>query len=394
MKIKENLSYITSTSGKKITSAPPVTSQIGKVFGIVTTENTPTKELFQKAGGWKGIGTIFYLDYEQSKNINNIDLNLCKTARPLQSSIQDYPLVGELVMLVDGPSPANQIRNPTSQKYYSETINLWNNNQQNSPSGDSLGKTFNENGDIRRLISFEGDRILQGRKGNGIRFGSTVKSRANANEWSSIGNDGDPITILVNGYITTDNKSSAPNVEEINKELSSIYLTSTQKLPLRPGALIRNPVFSSVDLDQYINPQIILNSNRIVLNTKKDDIILNSKGFIELSTDSIINLNSAGWIHLNIESTNKDSKILLGTKTDKTFPDNPIPLGRETTELLSDMLEALKNVAYYLSLAVSTPEGSALVSINDAGEQLFSDIERIQTKLEKFDHLSKKIFTV
>jgi hypothetical protein len=58
------------------------------------------------------------------------------------------------------------------------------------------------------------------------------------------------------------------------------------------------------------------------------------------------------------------------------------------------MLEALKNVAYYLSLAVSTPEGSALVSINDAGEQLFSDIERIQTKLEKFDHLSKKIFTV
>lgn len=394
MRVRENLSSVVSSIGKT-GKIPPVKPQIGKVFGVVTTYNTPTKELFEKVGGWSGIGTVFYLDYEKSKNRNQADLNTCKIAKPFNPSIQDYPLTGELIMITDGPSAGSQAGdNTASQKYYLGTINLWNDNQLNSPSPGSLGKTFNENADIRRLISFEGDRIYQGRKGNGIRFGSTVKSRADINEWSSIGNDGDPITIMINGYVTTDKKNSNPNIEEINKELSSIYMTSTQKLPLQPGALIRNPVFSSININDYTNPQIILNSDRVVINTKKDDIILNSSGFIELSTDSIINLNSAGWIHLNIESTNKDSKILLGTKTDNTFPDNPVLLGRETTEILSDTLEMLKNLAFYLASTISVTEGSAIPSVNDAGEQLFNDVLRLQAKLKKFNHLSKKVYTV
>jgi len=396
MRIRENLgTIVAATSPNRLPSTPSIISQIGKVYGVITTENTPTKELFEKYGGWSGIGTVFYLDYEQSKNLVVTDLSICETATPFHASTQNYPLVGELIYLVDAPSPISQEsnnNNPT--KYYTGTVNLWNNNQQNAPGEGSLGKTFNENADIRKLISFEGDRIYQGRKGNGIRFGQTVKSKADTNEWSSIGNDGDPITILVNGYVTTDKTSLKPNVEEINKELSSIYLTSTQKLPLQPGALIRNPVFSSISLNDYINPQIILNSDRIVLNTKKDDIILNSSGFIELSTDSIINLNSTGWIHLNIESANKDSKILLGTKTNNTFPDNPILLGEETHEILSDMLIMLKNLAFYLASTISVTEGAAIPSVNDAGEQLFNDVLRLQSKLEKENHLSKKVFTV
>jgi len=398
MRIRENLGTLvaaTSPNRRTTNNFSPNKPQIGKVYGVITTENTPTKELFEKYGGWAGIGTVLYLDYEQSKNLVITDLSQCKSAKPFYANIQDYPLVGELVYLVDAPSPISQgSNNNNTEKYYTGTINLWNNNQQNAPGEGSLGKTFNENANIRPLISFEGDRIYQGRKGNGIRFGSTVKSRANVNEWSSIGNDGDPIVILVNGYVTTDKKSLTPNIEEINKELSSVWMTSTQKIPLQPGALIKNPVFSSTEPNNYTNPQIILNSDRIVLNTKKDDIILNSSGFIELSTDSIINLNSAGWIHLNIESTNPDSKILLGTKTDKTFPDNPILLGTETTEILSDILQSLSNLASYLSSAISVAEGSAIPSVNDAGEQLYSDIGRLQAKLSKFNHLSKKVYTV
>ncbi len=393
MRIRENLSGIVTSASNKSAAGAPIKPKIGKVYGVVIDENTPSKELFERAGGWSGIGTVYYLDYNNSKDVNIASQSNLKIAKPFFSSFQDYPLKGELIYLIDGPSPVSQVGN-AGQKYYLGTINLWNNNQQNAISGTTLGKTFTENTDIRPLIAFEGDRIYQGRKGNGIRFGSTVKARANVNEWSSIGNDGDPITILVNGYITTDKKSLKPNVEEINKELSSIYLTSTQKLPLQPGALIRNPVFSPTSINDYINPQIILNSDRIVLNTKKNDIILNSSGFIELSTDSIINLNSAGWIHLNIESTNKDSKILLGTKTDNTFPDNPVLLGRETTEILSDISDMLKNLAFYLASTISVTEGSAIPSVNDAGEQLFSDVLRLQAKLKKFNHLSKKVYTV
>ena len=205
MRIRENLSGIVASTSRGIV-VPPFKPQIGKVFGVITTENTPNEDLFKKNGGFNGIGTIFYLDYDQSKDTTNVDLSACKPAKPFYANSQDYPLVGELVSLTDGPAATSQVTPNASQKYYLGTINIWNNNQHNSPSTDSLGTTFNENADIRNLLSFQGDRIYQGRKGNGIRFGSTVSSYSNISEWSSVGNNGDPITILVNGYVTTDKK--------------------------------------------------------------------------------------------------------------------------------------------------------------------------------------------
>jgi len=246
MRIRENLGGLVAATSKPQSTFASVPAQVGKVFGVVLNETTPSKELFDRSGGWNGIGTVFYLDYDQSKNITEVDLNTCKIAKPFHASTQNYPLIGELIYIIDGPSPSTQISTTQSQKYYTGTVNVWNNNQQNAPGTGDLGLTFNENNDIRRLIAFEGDRIYQGRKGNGIRFGSTVKLKSNINEWSSVGNDGDPITILVNGYVTTDPKSLVPNIEEINKEKSSIYMTSTQAIPLMPGASIVNKQVNTI----------------------------------------------------------------------------------------------------------------------------------------------------
>jgi len=394
MRIRENLSGIIASINKEVYTNFE-RPQIGKVFGVVTTENTPTKELFEKAGGWNGIGTIFYVDYDASKNIDNVDLNTCKKAKPFHASIQNYPLKGELVYLVDGPAAVSQIDNTSGQKYYTGTINLWNNNQINSPTDTNPGRTFNENSDIRRLISFEGDRIYQGRKGNGIRFGSTVPLYSTISEWSRNGRpSGDPITILVNGYVTTDTGSLTPNIEEINKEMSSIYMTSTQTIPLQPGALITNPIFSSIPTSDYINSQIILNSDRITINSKKDDIVLTSSGLIELNTDSIINLNSTGHIHLNIESKNPNSKILLGTKVDNTVPDEPVLLGGQTHDLLLEMCNTLRRLAGYLAQASAiTSDGSLPIpAVNDGGTQLFSDVNNLINKLATIQ--SEKVYTV
>lgn len=186
MRIRENLGGILSSINSS-TSSPKNKEQIGKVFGVITTKDTPTKELFERSGGWDGVGTVFYLDYDNSKDINETNLLTCKVAKPFHASIQNYPLVGELINIINAPSPTTQIDNNKSQKYYTGVINIWNNNQQNSPSGDFLGRTFSENPDVRKLICFQGDRIYQGRKGNGIRFGSTVKAYSDINEWSYIG---------------------------------------------------------------------------------------------------------------------------------------------------------------------------------------------------------------
>ena len=146
MRIRENLGSLVAASSR--TTPSPITKpQIGKVYGVITTENTPTKDLFDKSGGWGGIGTIFYLDYDQAKDIDTTDLTKCKIAKPFHASNQNYPLIGELVHLIDSPAPTSQTNNTSTQKYYTGTINIWNNNQQNSPSAGDLGKTFSEKSD-------------------------------------------------------------------------------------------------------------------------------------------------------------------------------------------------------------------------------------------------------
>jgi hypothetical protein len=388
MRVRENLSGIVSSIGKNRNN-PSINSQIGKVFGVITTENTPTKELFDANGGYNGIGTIFYLDYNTSKNsdISTVNLNSCKPAKPFHSSNQNYPLVGELVELIDAPSPASQAGNNLTQKYYTGVVNIWNNNQQNSPSNDSLGKTFVENSDIRKLISFEGDRIYQGRKGNGLRFGSTTKSLLNLNEWSKVGNNGDPITILVNGYITTDSKNITPNVEEINKELSSIYLTSTQQIPLTPDRNnLLNPITKPLQVNKYFDKsQLLFNADRLVLNSKKDEVMIFAKTNIEFNTNNVINLNAGERTHLN------SPKNFIGTSSDGTLPTEPLLLGNKTAELLSDLMKAIGDFGSEASSVVTPPAGSPLVDINAAGVKLTTTINNLLGKLENI--LSKQNYT-
>jgi hypothetical protein len=375
MRIRENLSGLMVSADRASSNTSQPKPQVGKVYGIITTENTPTKELFEKYSGWNSIGTIFYLDYEQSKDIDQVDLNSCKVAKSFDTHLQNYPLVGELVMLVDSPSPSSQVNNTANQKYYTGIISVWNNNQQNAPSGNTLGKTFSENADVRNLIAFEGDRILQGRKGNGLRLGSTVKGQVN--EWSTEGNDGDPITILVNGYVTTDKTSIVPNVEEINKEQSSIYLTTTQKIPLQPDKKELNSLTKPISPKLYISgSQLILNSDRVTLNSKKDEVLIFAKTNVEIYTKNIITLNADFYTHIN------SPKISLGTKPDGTVADEPLLLGNKTTALLTQLMNVLGELCNGLSAAVTTPQGSPLTGVNAAGASAVGKIEALQKQLK------------
>jgi hypothetical protein len=384
-KSKESLGGVLRLAGNISPSIPTPKQNIGKVCAVVLDENTPSPALFNKAGGWSGIGSVYYLDFNAGKNvnINTVNLNDCKIAKPIHDNHQNYPLKGELIHLVGAPTPTSQTSNTSNQKYYTGTVNVWNDNQQNSLTDDSLGNTFNETSDIRKLRSFEGDRIYQGRKGNGIRFGSTVKARSNINEWSSIGNDGDPITIMVNGYVTTDTGSLAPNIEEINKEKSSIYLTSTQKLPLEPGSSFFNPRVNTIRPNNYISSQLILNSDRVTLNAKKDEVLLFAKTNIELTSDNIININAKKTAHINSPS------IALGTKDNGDYPTEPVLLGDKTYDLFLELFGALTNLAG--SLVEASTQDGPIVAVSSGGTQLFEDIDNLLNKLDTIT--SEKVYT-
>ena len=102
---------------------------------------------------------------------------------------------------------------------------------------------YYEERDIRRLLPFEGDYLLEGRHGNSIRFGSTTPYSSDTegpypNPWSidSLDNEeaqiGDPITIIRNGQkvVEKDLDKLTNYLEDINEDDSSIYMCSNQRL--------------------------------------------------------------------------------------------------------------------------------------------------------------------
>jgi len=389
MRVRTNLSSVVASVGKG-KSTPPRKAQVGRVYGVVTTENTPTAAMFRKAGGFNGIGSVFYLDYNQAKdtagNAGDDFLDKCKIAKPLSSQFQYFPILGELVYLEDLPSPTSQVTNSSSQKYYVSVVNLWNNNQQNSqPASDqsALGLTFVENPNIKTLLSFEGDHIVQGRQGSALRFGSTTKLFSNLNEWSEIGNDDNPITILSNGFSYEAGEKF--HVEKINKDLSTIYLTSAQKLPLQPDRTGNvNPLTSPIEPSKYSNAQVIINSDRVTLNSKKDEVMIFAKTNVEISTKNIINLNANERIHLN------GGTVFLGTVNNQ-LPSEPLVLGNKTYDLLLDLLGGLYEFGTSLSTVIGSPEGAPAIDINTAAEGLLNTLDRATDRLEGI--LSQQNFT-
>jgi hypothetical protein len=94
----------------------------------------------------------------------------------------------------------------------------------------TLGDYFQEKSNLKPLLPFEGDFIVEGRWGQSIRFGSTSKEQKLFNKWSVTGSNGDPITIITNKRTTSSLSPEpwVPSAEDINKDGSAIWLTSGQ----------------------------------------------------------------------------------------------------------------------------------------------------------------------
>lgn len=146
------------------------------------------------------------------------------------------------------------------------------------------GENF-KNQNIKPLQPFEGETLIESRFGNSIRLGTTYTNYGSLYQVQptyKTNADGSPILILRNGT-STPGAGKTYVVEDIEKDKSSIYLTSTQTLTAFKGA--QNKVGIGVKLlSQYRDPQIALSSDRIVLNAKRDNILLVSKTDVIIAT--------------------------------------------------------------------------------------------------------------
>jgi hypothetical protein len=252
---------------------------VGRVKSVVYGKFIPgTRALDPEYKSSADIGKIRYELLYSSLPVS-ISNNTSKPAYPINSFIKQFPLISEIVLIVTGPSSGMNDNSESQKLYYFPPYSLWNsvqhnafpnmyeyrdfvnatkskptyagNNATGSILGLPVGTTFHEKESIKNLRLFEGDVLLESRFGQSVRFGSTVPSQKSENPWSNSGNPGDPITIIRNGQGTTNSDVFESIVENINKDKSSIYLTSGQEIILED---INN--FPLGSFGAKINPQV------------------------------------------------------------------------------------------------------------------------------------------
>ena len=351
-----------------------------RVVDIVLDDQHPK---FDTLGQWSSMGTIFYEQVEASAKLNPDELN---TASPLLPYIKSYPVVNEIVLLFLAPNNSVGLNSNTKKYFYLNPIALWNNQHLNAypdielgtttqPSQNKsyqqieegqtrkssneeidydynsplIGGTFSERSNIHPLLAYAGDVILEGRWGNSIRFGSTTKSSSIIydNDWSISGDNGNPITIIRNGQPTNSNPEGfLPIVENINRDLSSIYLTSNQQIPLITS-ITNNPSINSNEqpksIGSYNGSQVILSSDRLLFNTKTDSILLNSQKTISLSSLGTIGLYSREG---DVVIQSAKNNVRLGDVS----ANQSVMMGDTFMEDFADLLGKLENLTQQLSI--------------------------------------------
>ena len=383
----------------------------GRVKDIILDENHPR---FNDFGQWNGLGTIIVEVFDKSNP------GIEKVAKSYSPQSKSLPIINEVVQLFLLPIPTDALT-LREEYYYLPSYNVWNSphhnalpnprnsnlppSQQldyqqtegglvrrvtdgsteidlNSPSNPSQN-TFIEKSNIHPLLPFAGDVMYEGRWGNSLRFGSTTKSKSEyKNNWSEAGENGDPIVILRNGQPSNSSEEGwIPITEDINQDLSSIYLTSTQTLPIDRNLEGRFNIFKSKpqSLSTFANPQIIQTSDRIILNAKTDGVLIGGEKSLSVSVGEYVNMNSK---NLFIDSNN----VRLGAQN----ATEPVLLGNTTIELFDQLLTALSNLTSILETSLIYPGG--VPSPNAPLNLVASNVNQVITQIKsQLDSTKSKI---
>jgi hypothetical protein len=343
-----------------------------RVISIILDESHPK---FLDLGEWNALGAIEY-ELVENPNVNQ----QYSIAYPLSPNVKNYPLINEVVYLISLPNDLLGETNVSKRPYYINIVSLWNHPHHNaypSLSNESdppqqkdyiqtqagstkivtdnnkkifLGKTFEERSNIHPLLPFEGDVIQEGRWGNSIRFGSTITNPPSStiiNNWSETGKNGDPIVIIRNGQGSQTDEGWLPITENVDNDDSSIYLTSTQKIPLTASSKSYISYSSSISPDspnEFSGRQILLNSGRLVFNAGTDHILLSAAKSINLNSQNSVNIDTKDF-------TVQSEKIYLGSYD----ANEPLLKGNLTVDVLKNLIKALKQLNNTFTDVKATP---------------------------------------
>jgi hypothetical protein len=219
----------------------------------------------------------------------------------------------------------------------------------------NLGKGFVEQIDINPLQPYIGDYILEGRFGNSIRFG---------------GYEGkEPIIKIRNGQGPVTNEGWTTVDENINEDKASVYLSTNQQVPIESNTYNYNSYnVAPESTSEYSNPQVLINSGRLVFNANSDSVLISSAKSINLNSQDSVNIDSQNVFVVNSPS------ILLGGK-DAT---ESLLKGDTTIELLSELVGELNK----WMIGFNANPSPYLLPLKVSTTPLISTLTRIKAELE------------
>lgn len=401
--------------GYKGRAQNPLNADIGlfpaRVKAIIL-DNTTYKDLYDNYGKESSIGGITFEKIPYASTDTNTQGTLF--ALPLFPNFNHYPIEEELVTILSTGGISSNDSSLATTFYYLPPINTWTSTHINALPNEITGTpdtsiaqqknyqeveagstnkitpsftnalTFKygikERKDIRPLLPQPGDVSFEGRWGQSIRLGSTNRSGLD-NTWSSVGEEGDPLIIIRNNQFKSTLDPWIPLSEDINTDGGSIYLTSTQKIPVDTVNFkvqsfnTNNP---PIEPKEYTKDQIILDSGRLVFVSREDSILLTSANSVHISA-ARFNVDSSS-------TTIQSSKVELGSSDPKLL--QPVLRGGEVQDLLDNIILLLNKLTLACSIAANG--AGPIQSLVDFAVQN----QELLTKLKTNTIKSKDVFTV
>jgi hypothetical protein len=278
-------------------------------FGEVVQNTSNLTNTYKRQTDSSDSNNLFCLTILVRENNNTINIENVKPAFP---NIKQIPIIGENVLVFRGYDFTTSPDARTHQWYYFPPVGIGSGINSNVLPINSHTFTPDVNFVQRSspiLQPYRGDILLAGRYGNSLRLSSTIPTTDYDVQPNWTGKTvTDPIIILSNTtYTNTDRKYVVENIEQ---DVSSLYLTSTQTVP----------IVLSNNLESYTSAfngsQLIATADRIILRAKTDIAILDSKEGIILNTDG---------------------DVLIGSDA----ASEPIPHGNVLVEILQELISAI-----------------------------------------------------
>jgi len=331
----------------------------------------------------------------------------------------DLPLVGETVRIwKDGSSryyerlsssdintggakedgdiklfPNSEKTNTSKTKDYSITSQTGTTNTTNdggtSDRKTTIGEYF-EPTHINPLKFWEGDRVIQSRFGQSIRFSG----------YNNPDNEFSPTIILRNRQNDLQKLKGQVVQEDINRDGSTILLSSNKyKLDFQQGRVDdkgksdfeTKPIKAKLPQEYVGYDQMLLNSERIILSAKSQEMLFFSKGNYGFISDGKFTIDNGNGgadldfgddVNITTDRNNGDFTILTGdgniflNTTEKT---ERIVRGDTLVELLGELIDAINQQVY------NTPAGPS--AVGPTNRSTFNDIKsKLQDALSTLNY--------